>query len=139
MDKSKQRPFFRRSALSDKFRGGKCGVYDGFKMKTASCFGAIEGKSNLKHKRFVVSKEVTASTTETPVISLLTSRFNFAEENINRRRIFVDELSITNESANKAALVNVYLGEMDNLQNFCWNMSTNLNSIVLTDLEQMVL
>lgn len=102
-------------------------------LRGASVYGAIEGQTSLKHKQFSVINEETADTTEDPILCVMASRINLSQSNINRRRIFVKEINITNESSTKAATIKVYVGSRNNLVGSNFFNDGNLDSIVLID------
>ena len=102
-------------------------------LRGSSVYGAIEGQTSLKHKQFSVINEETADTTEDPILCIMSSRINLSQTNINRRRIFVKEINITNESSSKAASIKVYIGSRNNLVGSNFYNDGNQDSIVLID------
>lgn len=99
-------------------------------LKGASVYAAVEGANSLKHKMFTFDNEQAASTTETSILAVLCSRVDKRGQKINRRRFFVDNINLTNESSTKAAKVRVYIGSQKNLKTFSFSEPDPIDSPV---------
>lgn len=99
----------------------------------ASVFGALEGHSDTRHNEFSFTNEVTAGTTETPILSIINSRVNVGNANFNRRRFHIDSIYLSNESATKAATIKVYVGDKTNLKGFNFQYPGNNDTIAILD------
>lgn len=106
-------------------------------IRGASCSAFVTSpptnKVNLTNKRFAYNRNITAGTSLLPAFSIQTPKVSISKSKINRQRVVVTDIIISNESSTKTGKVFIYLGTELNLKNFIFAQENGSNAQILID------
>ena len=101
-------------------------------LKGGSCYAAVDGEDSKLGPKWAVDNEKTADTTETSILAVENSRVDLSKNSFNRRRLIVQDIELSNESATKSATIRLYKGDKTSLNGYVFNSDDN-NSNLLYD------
>jgi len=101
-------------------------------LKGGSCYASLNGLNGDLGPEWSFDNEKIANTTESLILGVQNSRIDLGKLRFNRRRVFLNEVLVSNESSTKSATIRIYKGNRESVNNSVY-LSDNIHSDLLYD------